>query len=134
MRPAPALRARTKENKHAGSAKVDFHGMEPSPFIERRIEERIAKLRQFHDRMTGCRVVEAPHHRRRHGNLYQVHIGMLVPGAMLSVNRHPGQDPAHADVYIAIRDAFDAAERRLDDYDRKPSAPRAAVAIGGKRG
>ncbi len=113
--------------------KIDFHGMEPSPFIERRIEERIAKLLRFHGRMIGCRVVvEAPHHRRRRGNLYQVHVAIQMPGTTLSISRHPGQDPAHTDVYVALRDAFDAAERRLDDHDRKPALPRRAAMAGGR--
>lgn len=111
--------------------KIDFHGMEPSPFIERRIEERVAKLLRFHERMIGCRVVvEAPHHRRRRGNLYEVHVAIQMPGTTLSINRHPGQDPTHTDVYVALRDAFDAAERRLDDHHRKPVMAR-RTATGG---
>lgn len=114
--------------------KIDFLGMEPSPFIERRVQERVAKLLRFHDRMIGCRVVvEAPHHRHRRGNPFQVHIAVQMPGAVLSINRHPGQAPAHADVYVALRDAFDAAERRLSEYDRRPPLARVA-AMGSRRG
>ncbi len=113
--------------------KIDFHGMEPSPFIERRIKERVAKLLRFHDRMIGCRVVvEAPHRRHRRGNSYQIHIAVQMPGAMLSINRHPGQAPAHTDVYVALRDSFDAVERRLNEYGQRPLLARVA-AMGGRR-
>lgn len=96
--------------------KIDFHGLEPSGFIEQRIRERAAKLPRFYDRIVSCRVtVEAPHHHHRRGNLYAVHIALGVPGGTLIVNRDRGQDAAHADVYVAIRDAFDAAERRLEE-------------------
>jgi hypothetical protein len=51
---------------------------------------------------------------------------MHVPGAALVINRDPGQDQAHEDVYVAMRDAFDAAERRLEDYVRKSRSPATA--------
>ena len=35
------------------------------------------------------------------------------------MNREPGLDHAHEDVYVAVRDAFDAARRRLEDYVRR---------------
>jgi ribosome-associated translation inhibitor RaiA len=100
---------------------IDFHGIEPSGFIERRVRERANKLVRFNDRIVGCRVVvEAPHHHHRHGNLYAVQITVHVPGAMLIVGRDPARNRAHADVYVAIRDAFNAAERRLDERSRNP--------------
>jgi ribosomal subunit interface protein len=106
---------------------IDFDGMQPSEFIARRIQERAAKLEHRFDRIVSCRVtVQAPHQRRSRGNLYNVRITMHVPGAALVVNRDSGQDRAHEDVYVAIRDAFDAAERRLDDYVRKLRSPAAA--------
>jgi len=35
------------------------------------------------------------------------------------VDRTKPSDQAHEDVYVAIRDAFDAAARRLEDEARK---------------
>jgi cold shock CspA family protein len=34
-------------------------------------------------------------------------------------NREPGEDHAHEDIHVAIRDAFDAARRRLQDHMRR---------------
>ena len=106
---------------------IDFDDMQPSEFIARRIQERATKLEHRFDRIVSCRVtVQAPHQRRSRGKLYNVRIVMNVPGAALIINRDSGQDQAHEDVYVAIRDAFDAAERRLEDYVRKLRSPAAA--------
>jgi len=35
---------------------------------------------------------------------------------LLVTRGHNHQSHAHEDVYVAIRDAFDAAKRRLEDY------------------
>jgi len=35
------------------------------------------------------------------------------------VNRAPGDNPAHEDVYVAIRDAFDAMRRQLEGHTRR---------------
>jgi len=99
---------------------VTFRHMEPSAAAEARIAEKVAKLEQFYDQLTRCHViVEAPHEHHRQGKLFHVSIDMTVPGAELLVTRgHNHQSQAHEDVYVAIRDAFDAARRRLEDYAR----------------
>jgi ribosomal subunit interface protein len=80
--------------------------------IETAIREKAAKLELFYDRMTACRVtIEAPHRHQHKGVLYNVTIDMTVPGAELVVKREP-----HEDLYVAIRDAFDAARRQLQSF------------------
>lgn len=100
---------------------VTFRHMEPSAAAEARIAEKVAKLEQFHSDLTRCHVtVEAPHEHHRKGKLFHVSIDLTLPGAELLVTRgHNHQSHAHEDVYVAIRDAFDAAKRRLDDYARQ---------------
>lgn len=41
-------------------------------------------------------------------------IDIGVPGSEIVVNRD-----RHEDIYVALRDAFDAARRQLDDYSRR---------------
>jgi ribosome-associated translation inhibitor RaiA len=108
---------------------IDFDGMQPSEFIAQRIRERARKLEHRFDRIVSCRVtVQAPRQRHNNrGNLYNVRIALHVPGAALAINRDPGQDRAHRDLYIAIRDAFDIAERRLEEYVRKMRTPAGAT-------
>lgn len=100
--------------------RIVFKGMDPSPAVTARIEERVAKLGRLSGRATKCRVtVEAPHRRQLHGKLYVVHVDITVPGEELAVSHSHRNDHAHDDVYVAIRDAFDAAARRLQDHVRK---------------
>jgi cold shock CspA family protein len=99
---------------------VTFKGMEPSVAIEQRIHQEVHKLERFHSRVMGCRVVvEAPHRHHRKGNLYHVSIDLTVPGAEIVVNRNGERNHAHEDAYVAVRDAFAAAARKLEDHARR---------------
>ena len=94
---------------------------ESSTAVEADIREKAGKLEQFYDHIMSCQVVvEAPHSHHHKGNLYQVRIDMTVPdGELLVSHGHHHQDHSHEDVYVAIRDAFDAMKRQLEDYARK---------------
>jgi ribosome-associated translation inhibitor RaiA len=102
---------------------ITFHGVEKSPAVEARIAEKVARLEKHFSRMTHCRVViEAPHKHSKKGRIYQVRIEIGVPGhAPVVVNHEPGKDHAHEDLMVAVRDAFDAARRRIDDVAAKLS-------------
>lgn len=76
------------------------------------IREKADKLDQFYGSIMSCRVaVEAVNRRQQQGVLYSVHIDLTIPGKELAVKRE-----RHEDVYVAIRDAFDAARLQLEDY------------------
>jgi ribosomal subunit interface protein len=98
---------------------VVFHNAERSPAVEQAVRERVAKLEKFADNLTSCRVtIEAPHKHHHQGNLYAVRVDLRCPGSELVANRSPSADHAHEDVYVAIRDAFRAARRQLQDRQR----------------
>jgi ribosomal subunit interface protein len=98
---------------------IRFQQMDPSPAVEARIREKAADLERFSDRITSCRVVVEQEHRHHHkGNLFRVRLDIGMPGKEVAVTRTGPQDHAHEDVYVAIRDAFDAAVRRLEDRVR----------------
>lgn len=98
---------------------ITFRNMDPSEAVEARIRERAEKLDRFASHIMSCRViVEAPHKHHHKGTLYQVLIDITVPGKELVVSRAPHDNHAHEDVYVAVRDAFDAARRQLEDYTR----------------
>jgi ribosomal subunit interface protein len=97
-----------------------LHQMASSPAIEARIREKAAELERFSDRITGCRVIVEKEHRHRHkGDLFRVRIEIDVPGKELAVTHTGPRDHAHEDIYVAIRDAFNAAVRRLEDHVRE---------------
>jgi cold shock CspA family protein/ribosome-associated translation inhibitor RaiA len=99
---------------------ISFRGMEPSPAAETQARRLVAELEQFSDRVSACRVVlEAGDRRHRQGGIFHVRIDLTVAGGRVDVNREPGRDHAHEDLHVAIRDAFDAARRRLQDHMRR---------------
>lgn len=99
---------------------VTFRGFPHSDAVEANIRGKAEKLDHFFPDIMGCHVVVESHHRHhQHGNLYHVSIDLTVPGRELAVTRDPKKHQAHEDVYVAIRDAFDAARRRLEDYARE---------------
>jgi len=98
---------------------VAFSDTDPSDAVKGRITEHVDKLTEMYDRITSVRVVVAEPHRHGHqGKLFEVHIELGVPGDKLIVDRQR-DDHSHEDVYVALRDAFKAAERQLRDYAEK---------------
>lgn len=98
---------------------IVFHNVDRSPAVEASVRERAAKLEQLAPNITSCRVtIEAPHKHHQQGNLFAVRIDLRYPGGELVTNRSPSANHAHEDVYVALRDAFRAARRRLQDQQR----------------
>ena len=124
---------------------ITFKNMEPSEVVEAHIRDAAQKLDVFYDDIMGCRVlVETPHQHHRKGKKYHVRIDLTVPGAEFVIKRAPGlltdrptrfrKEPdeteleesrelskyaVHDDIQLTIRDAFDAARRKLQDYARR---------------
>lgn len=97
--------------------RITFHNIPPSEAVETKIRSLVDKLEHFYNRITSCRViVDAPHRHQRNGKLYQIRIDITVPTGEIVVNRDPPEHQSHEDIYVAIRDAFDAAKRKLQDY------------------
>jgi len=99
---------------------ITFRDTEVSPALEARIRELAAKLERFSAHIMHCHVVvEEPHKHQSQGRLFDIHIDLTVPGAHIAIQRaHPGSH-AHEDPYVALRDAFRAARRKLADYERR---------------
>jgi ribosomal subunit interface protein len=99
---------------------ITFRHMDSSDAVAARIRERTAELERHFDRITSCRVVvECRHPRHQQGNLFRVRVDLKVPGREIVVGRDPAAHHAHEDVYVAIRDAFDATRRLLEDHVRE---------------
>jgi ribosome-associated translation inhibitor RaiA len=96
---------------------ITFKGLDRSAAIETKITEKAAKLEKVFDRMTHCRVVVAAPNKHHHkGKSYEIKIDIGIPDhapLILTHESHVGD--AQEDLQIALRDAFDAAKRRLDD-------------------
>ena len=98
---------------------ITFRHADASPSVEDRIREYAAELDRFFDQIMSCRVaVERQHGRHYQGNLFRVRLDITVPGREIVVGRESKPGRAHQDVSVAIRDAFDAARRQIEDHAR----------------
>jgi cold shock CspA family protein len=109
-----------QENSMQVPLQITFRHMATSEALAARIRGRAEELDHFFDRIVSCRVVvECSHQRHEQGNLFHVRIDLTAPGREIVVGRDPGAHHAHQDPHVAIRDAFDAARRLLEDYVRE---------------
>ncbi len=99
---------------------ITFRDIPRSEALEADIREKAEKLDKFYEHIMACRVViEAPHSHHHQGNLFHVRIDLTVPGGELIAERGPKDHHAHENAYVAVRDAFDAIKRQLQNYARK---------------
>jgi ribosomal subunit interface protein len=99
---------------------VTFKGMDRSDAVEARVRERAQKLERFAEHITSCRVVVERATRRHHkGDVYHVRVDVTLPGRELAATRDPERGDAHEDVYVAVRDAFDAMRRQIEEAVRR---------------
>jgi ribosome-associated translation inhibitor RaiA len=108
---------------------ITFHGLDPSAALEEEIRTRAKDLESVFERIVSCRVsVEASHRQHREGGPFRVHVDVGIPGKHVVIDRATDEAVSHADPYLAVRDAFRAAKRRLEDHvhRRRAFAQRAA--------
>ena len=99
---------------------VTFRNLEPSESVRADIETQAAKLHQFFDRIVSCRVaVEALTRRGQKGKLFNVRVDLGVPGREIVTNGKRFKSHAREDVRMAVKEAFTAAGRTLEDYASK---------------
>ena len=91
-----------------------FIGMAPSPALEEAVQGKVAQLDRFGSEVMACRVtIEQEHKHQNQGRLFSVRINVTLPGHELAINRVQDED-----AYVALRDAFDAARRKVDESMR----------------
>lgn len=118
---------------------VTFRALPHSDALEADVRERVAWLEQFYTGLMRCRVlVEIPHRHRHDGRHFHVRIELTVPGGPAIVVSHDPSlhgrlkdveedahrketeiESVHRYASVAIREAFDAARRRLEDFARE---------------
>ncbi len=86
-----------------------------SDAVETTIREKAAKLDHFYPHIMSCHVVvEMPGKHKHQGKTFNVKLDIKVPGHEIVVSKEQDED-----IYVVLRDAFDAAKRQLEDYGRK---------------
>ena len=95
---------------------IHFLDMPRSEALEAKILERAGRLSRFSEEIQKCQVwVQSPHGHHRKGRLFGIRIRLTVPDEEIAIGLEPTED----DVYVAIRQAFDAARRKLEDHERR---------------
>ena len=96
---------------------ITFEGSESSDAARDVITREIARLETHNKRITGCRVtVCKPSHKNSHGTGFPVHIWLTIPSyENIVVNNSASDDARHEHAEVAIKDAFAAARRQVDD-------------------
>jgi ribosome-associated translation inhibitor RaiA len=96
------------------SLKLEDRGKLLSEGLAAHIRERTQKLGHFFGQVKRCRVVvDGPGQHPLKGRI-RIRVYLSVPGMEIAVNRQTG-----ADLAMAIRESFDAADERLEDYVRR---------------
>ena len=99
---------------------IVFHNIDQSTAISDAVNKRISKLQLFCDRILAGRVVlDSPHNNHHKGKVYSVGLEIHTPSKEVRVNQEQHDNHAHENLYVAIRDAFNAAERQLKAIDKK---------------
>jgi ribosome-associated translation inhibitor RaiA len=93
---------------------ITFRHMESSPAVETRVRELTDHLGTFSDRIQSCRVVvDSPHRHHHQGKVFNVKVQLAMPGEDVVVDMERPDRDGHEDVYVVLRDAFDAARRQV---------------------
>jgi cold shock CspA family protein/ribosome-associated translation inhibitor RaiA len=97
-----------------------FHNLDTSPALEQLVRERAERMQRRFARVNSCRVVVEPAAKMPSGKiLYRCRIETRVPDRELVVSNAPGDQRDHFTAAAAVRDAFDAMERQLEQHSQK---------------
>jgi putative sigma-54 modulation protein len=96
---------------------IHFHGLEKSDAVEAKVREKFDKLHRHFSRMSACRVVlEAPNRNTAKATVFRVKIEISIPNSKSIIINHDREGAsANEDLQLAIRDAFEAALRKVDE-------------------
>jgi ribosome-associated translation inhibitor RaiA len=99
---------------------VTFRDMPVSDAVEAACWDEATKLERDFDNITSCRIAVAESDRgdgKGHG--FEIRIVLAVPDRELVVNREPPGRDGDEDVLVAVREAFDAARRQLEENQQR---------------
>jgi ribosomal subunit interface protein len=93
---------------------ITLRNIAKSEAVETAIRKKAEKLDRYHREIVSCRVVvEIPSRHKHQGKEFVVRLDIKVPGNEIVINHDH-----HEDLYVALQDAFHAAQRRLEEHDR----------------
>ena len=99
---------------------VVFRGIDHSQAVEEAVQKRAEKLERYSDQIQSLRVtLDSPHNNHHKGKVYHVGVEAFLPNHDIVVNHGQHDKHSHEDIYVAIRDSFDAVERQIKEFYEK---------------
>ena len=99
---------------------VVFRGIDHSQAVEEAVHKRAEKLERYSDQIQSLRVtLDSPHNNHHKGKVYHVGVEAFLPNHDIVVNHGQHDKHSHEDIYVAIRDSFDAVERQIKEFYEK---------------
>lgn len=125
---------------------VVFRNIDHSTAVEEAVHKRLEKLGRYCDEIQSLKVtLETPHNNHHKGKVYHVGVEATIPNHDVVVTHDQHDNHSHEDIYVAIRDAFNAVERqlksvygkqrrRLTKHNRKLDDPLAVMTVADSAG
>ena len=102
---------------------IVYHNIDQTEAISEAVQKRIDKLERYCEYIiTGRVVLDSPHNNHHKGKVYSVTLEIHTPELEVRVNQDQHDNHAHENLYVAIRDAFNVAERQFKSIDKKHRA------------
>lgn len=100
---------------------IVFRNCPPDDALRAEVERGVDRLERFSPRLTSCHVViQAPETRHRQGEAYRVTVRIAMPRHKdIVVDRAPADEGENTYPLVAIRNAFAAAQRQVEDAARQ---------------
>lgn len=98
---------------------IAFKNIARSDAIQNIIKEKAEKLDRLCGDIISCRVtITMPHKHHHQGNFFHVTIDISLPGKEVVVSRESQDEIENKDFYHVLREAFEAAYRQVEEYNR----------------
>jgi cold shock CspA family protein len=99
---------------------IAFQHCKPSEEIRAEVAKQAKRLEKFSDRITSCHVaIAGPQTRHRQGDVFKIDVRIAMPEHRdVIVTRTHGDAPEREHPLVAVREAFDAAVRQIEDVAR----------------
>jgi len=111
---------------------ITYRNVKKNDDIEKLINDKAAKLNDFHDNIVSCRIsIEQIQEGKRSGKNYHVRIDLRVPpGKELVVHRKSREEGSGEGLRTVITDAFKTMDRQLKKIKQKQrGGPKSRVEV-----
>jgi putative sigma-54 modulation protein len=95
---------------------IRFRDMEPSPALAVTVRDCADRLERHFARVVSCRVFIQASNKDSQKRLFEVMVDLAIPGREIVIEKHHADRASHEDAHVAVRDAFEAAQRVLGRY------------------